>query len=335
MRVGCVLFLSGSMLFAASGISQEVAPTKPVMVRGDESPSQPGLQAHIAQLFAKGDYDTIDQIADRARAEKTRLRGGIWSLKHIYNGLCMPTENGYEASAHNPQSVTARVGLAEVYYRYGWESGDPRSESASPDAKKLFTDRLGKAQTGLDDAATLKVQCPESYWLRLAIARSEGWDNAKTAQLYAKAVAFEPGYFYYYDSYADYLLPSWNGKPQASAVFAQQAANNVGGQLGDFIYFEMSAHIAGDMNLDPNELDWTRIQRGHQALADMYDSVNYDRNQFALLAWRFKDAAVARQEFGLIGNKWARTIWSDEAQYDSARQWAGQRGVASPVSLVR
>ena len=255
----------------------------------------------------------------------------------------MAPADGYEASiarlqawiAHNPQSVTARVGLAEVYYRYGWEAGDPRAESASPDDKRLFIDRLGKAQAALDDAATLKVQCPESYWLRLAIARSEGYENAETAQFYAKAVAFEPGYFYYYDSYADYLLPSWKGRPQASAIFAQQAADNLGGQLGDFIYFEMAAHIVGDMNLDPNELDWTRIQRGHKALADMYDSVNYDRNQLALLAWRFKDAAVARQEFGLIGDKWAQTIWSGKAQYDSARQWAGQQTGASQVSVVR
>ena len=101
-------------------------------------------------MFASGEYDSIDRIANRARSEKTHLRGGIWSLKHIYNGLSMPPADGYEASiarlkawiAQNPQSVTAHVALGEVYYRYGWVArGDGYANTITPEARELFLSR--------------------------------------------------------------------------------------------------------------------------------------------------------------------------------------------------
>lgn len=337
MRIACATLLSTTLLFAASGVSQTTSPAAPTAAPENESPTQPGLQAQIARMFASGEYASIDRIADRARSEKTRLRGGIWSLKHIYNGLSMPPADGYEASiarlkawiAQNPHSVTAHVALGEVYYRYSWVArGDGYADTITPEARQLFLSRIAEAKAALDEASTLKMNCPEWYSVMLSIARSEGWDNPKTAEIFNKAVAYEPAYFYYYDGYADYLLPMWAGKPGQSAAFAKQSADQIGGQQGDFVYFEIAAHIIGDMDLDPQQLDWPRVQRGHQALEQMYGAVNYDRNQFALLAWRFKDAAVARQQFTLIGDKWGRTIWQDGAQFAEAKNWSAQQPVA-------
>lgn len=346
MRLGRAILLCICILFAAPAISQTPSPgLSPAPVVENESPSQPGLQANIARMFANNEYDTIDRIAYRARTEKTRLRGGIWSLKHIYNGLSMPSQDGYDTSiarltdwiAHNPQSITARVALAEVYYKYGWVArGSGYADSVTPEGQKLFLDRVARAHTVLDEASSLNTKCPQWYSLMLSIARSQGWDEEKTDELFNKAVAFEPGYFDYYDSYADYLLPEWEGKSGESAAFAKQVADHIGGQQGDFVYFEIAAHVVGASNPSTEGLDWTRVQRGHDALAQLYTSVNFDRNQYALLAWRFKDTAVANQQFALIGDKWAPTIWQDQDQFNSVKSWAAQQPLAaSPVSMAR
>jgi hypothetical protein len=296
-------------------------------------------------MFANGQYDAIDRIADRARAEKTRLRGGIWSLKHIYNGLSMPPAEGYEASiarlttwiARNPQSITARVALGEVYYKYAWVArGNGYADSVTPERRKLFLDRLAEARAALDQASGLKTTCPQWYSVMLLIARSEGWDRDKTDELFKKAVAYEPEYFDYYDNYADYLLPEWEGEPGECPAFAKQTADQLGGRQGDFVYFEIAAHVVGASDPDNEGLDWARIQRGHAALTQLYGSVNFDRNQFALLAWRFNDPAVAKQQFGLIGGKWAPTIWQDQAQFIKAESWAAQHPVVlSPAPMAR
>ena len=46
------------------------------------------------------------------------------------------------------------------------------------------------------------------------------------------------------------------------------------------------------------------------------------------MAWKFQDAAVARQQFTLIGENWGRAVWRDRNYFDRARDWAKAPTVA-------
>ena len=40
------------------------------------------------------------------------------------------------------------------------------------------------------------------------------------------------------------------------------------------------------------------------------------------MAWKFQDAAVAHQQFTLIGDNWEAGVWGDRNYFDRARDWA-------------
>jgi hypothetical protein len=70
------------------------------------------------------------------------------------------------------------------------------------------------------------------------------------------------------------------------------------------------------------EMDWPRIQRGYQAITAQYGTTARLKNKLAWFAYKFQDAAVARQQFELIGDQWDRDVWRDRERFDEARDWA-------------
>jgi len=70
------------------------------------------------------------------------------------------------------------------------------------------------------------------------------------------------------------------------------------------------------------EMDWERIQRGYQALSAQYGATHLIENRIAYMAYKFRDAAFARQQFNLIGDHWTRGVWRDRQFFDRARDWA-------------
>lgn len=78
----------------------------------------------------------------------------------------------------------------------------------------------------------------------------------------------------------------------------------------------------GDGDFPVHEMDWERIQRGYQALSAHYGATRQSKNQIAFMAYKYKDAALARQQFELIGNNWSQFVWRDRQFFDRARDWA-------------
>src|SRR6185437_470978 len=94
-----------------------------------------GNSEQIRELFEQNKFDTIDMIADRARSTKKRFVGGFWYLHAIYRGLGEPRQGTTRSGevewqqhidrlkrwvAQRPNSVTARIALADSYIGYAW-----------------------------------------------------------------------------------------------------------------------------------------------------------------------------------------------------------------------
>src|SRR5205085_5345050 len=92
------------------------------------------FKAAIRDLFADQKFAELDCIADAARASKARFAGGRWKLNVLYWALSEPQGHATEEdwSAHldtlnhwvsaRPESVTARVALANAYSQYAWNA---------------------------------------------------------------------------------------------------------------------------------------------------------------------------------------------------------------------
>jgi hypothetical protein len=175
---------------------------------------------------------------------------------------------------------------------------------------------------------------------------------ARMKDLFDRGVQLEAGYFYLYSQYAKFLLMylpepgpslsmSWSyaeprgsgGSPAAggpgggyseylqrvrkAAAFAKSAADRLGGDGGDLLYFQIAtAHTSC-----ARQMDWNRIQRGYKALSAQYGVSHRTMNELALMAYMLRDATVACQQFTLIGDDWSSEVWGDRKLFDRARKW--------------
>jgi len=335
-----LLFCRTTNAAAADKQAQPASPCTFSDASYDPSTDVLALEAYrngVAQLLKQEQFTDLDCIASAARSGKTRFSGGAWKLRQFYIGLDTPrpghaTEEDWRKHfelverwrKQNPNSITAPIVLAESYISYAWDArGDGYADKVSDSGWKLFTERLEKAKTILDQAAPAK--CPDWYIAMLNVARGESWDISQHYAVFNEAIAFEPNYQYYYRMMADYLQPKWSGEEGDPAHFAEEQANRVGGDAGDILYFLISEGILCSCNESEfGHFSWPRLQKGYAALEKQYGVSLVSVNSIALMASKTGDWEVADPAFKRIGDEWNRDLWLNEAWFKQNRDTAAQ-----------
>ncbi|HUA00052.1 MAG TPA: hypothetical protein VMB02_06955 [Candidatus Aquilonibacter sp.] len=309
--------------------------------------SEYGFEDDMALDLVRKDYDTLDKVAQDLRSTKARFKGGVWKLSDFYDGLTRPPE-GEEANddaweahiadlkawiAARPESATARIALAETYSEYAFRArGNAYADSVSDGGWKLFSERTALDAAVLVDAAKLKEKCP--YWFEAMqhVAVAQGWSKTQAKQLLDAAIAFEPTYYHYYRVYANFLLPRWYGDPGEVQAFAEQISDQIGGQQGKFMYFEIATVIVCgcDMPSDRAQLQvlsWPKIKDGYAALGSLYGYSNSKTNRFGYMAYIEQDRSAAQAAFSAIGDDWSQDVWESKLDFLNAKVWTeGQQG---------
>lgn len=283
-------------------------------------------QAAILEMLEQEKFQEIDRLAAEARATKARFPGGYWKVHTIYLALAEPTAKTKAGEAEwtqhfarlekwkqqFPNSITARIALAEAYDSYGWKArGGSYADQVTDEGWRLLAERAHKGQVILEQAEALPEKCPEWFAAMIGIARSQGWDSDQLNALFQKAVAFEPDYYYYYRMLADSRLPKWGGEEGDAANFAAATADGIGGKKGDLIYFEIATTLvcSCDNVHGLNGLSWPRIKAGYSALKESYGTSISNTNSAALMAFRAGDFDYATALFSEIGDNWDKKIW--------------------------
>jgi len=278
-------------------------------------------RAGVATLLMQENFSTLDCMADNARTTKAQFSSGMWKIHVLYAGLALPQQHPTEQdwTAHlehlgrwmgeNPDSITARIALAHAYLDYAWDS---TPTTVSPRAWKQFAENVEKAEEIANEAANLRAKDPELFVVQMQIAQDQGLARPEMTELLKRAVAFEPGYPYYYGVYASYLLPKWYGKEGDTQMFAAQVADKIGGNAGDILYFQIAAAQVchcGDDAVTLKSFSWPRIQRGFAAQEKRAGLSLYNINQVAFLATVFDDPAFADKQFRRLGDRWSAEVW--------------------------
>jgi len=176
---------------------------------------------------------------------------------------------------------------------------DMLTRSAKMDGSFSSNGRL-REEKACKQASFLRDKCPEWYVAMQDVALAQGWDPGAKRALLEQAVKFEPNYFYYYRKYAVSILPQWDGEEGQLEKFLQSRADQIGGDPGDILYFQVASLLGGCIN-QPLKLSWPRIQRGFDALERQSGSAPDNRNRPARLAAIFNDPAVANKIIARIG----------------------------------
>jgi hypothetical protein len=283
-------------------------------------------------------FDDLDRMADQYRSDKSRLSGGDWRLHIFYSALDAPQLSDRDTQDHLahlehwmqqwPASITARIALAASLVRWAWVArGNGYASIVTAEGWDLFNERIKQSQTVLEAAAHMSPMCPQWYSEMMNVGLAQNWDASRIKEVFDQGVQSEPGYFYLYRQYANYLLPKWDGHPGDASAFAKSSADSLGGDAGDTLYFQIATVLIryGNDSFPSHEMNWDRIQHGYQVLSTQYGTSRRTLNQLAFMAYKFKDAPVARQQFAAIGDKWSRGIWRNRQLFDRARDWSMAR----------
>jgi len=336
---------------STSSAAQEKSNSKPCVVPEIDFGGNDvqGLKAYgtaLEELLKAEKFKELNCIADLHRSGKERFPGGMWKLHEFYWGITKlqghPTHEDWEDRLKlaqrwvdaTPESITARVVLAELYTGYAWDArGNDTSDSVTDSGWKLLSQRMEKAKTLLDQASALPAKCPEWYFAMQQVALGQGWDVARAEELLKRAVAFEPDYYYYYRQHAFYLMPQWNGEDGDASRFALQSADRIGGEAGDLLYFQIGAKIVCACDRPEfTRFSWPRLQKGYALLEKKYGVSVAQLNLVASMAVKFQDWAAADNAFQRIGDNCDKGTWMTETYFNQMKEVATQMGAQAARS---
>lgn len=329
----------GEHAVAAVSVNDDLNATMTILSERDEAAYATRLRTQLEQERFK----VLDDVAAAERAGRTRFAGGDWRLHVFYSAIETPkeavpsTETGWADlldqmkrwAAQRPDSVTAQVSLAYAYLNYARQTPSSQGDSATAEGRRVFDERLKLAETVLNQSYQLPAKCPEWYDVMLKVGRTKGWDIEDLSALFQRAVAFEPEYYYYYQTQALNLTPKWRGKDGDVENFAEESANKVGGKPGNILYWEITQSILGNRELSnaAPQFSWPRAQLGYQSLMEKYGTSLLRQNQQAQMASRFGDYMVADDTLNQIGDHWDHATWETREYFDKVKTWASTSAV--------
>lgn len=249
------------------------------------------IKSQTEELLAAHKWSSLDKLADSLRASKAMTINGRWQLDELYDTIdAIDDESASDArwKEHlsdlrqwvdtNPNSITARVALADALVSYAWEArGSGWGSEVTAEGAKQMEERLEEAQKTLTEATKLKNKCPRWYNAMQRVALGQGWDIGDYDAMVAKGLAAFPTYYPIYYSEVYFLQPRWYGEQDSWVAFLNKAANKLGGAEGDKLYARGTMYLdrmclSGQSNLFDayNTLEWPRVKRGLAVLAKEY-----------------------------------------------------------------
>jgi hypothetical protein len=275
-----------------------IDPNRIVLVQTEEHKERIRIEEQARAYVAAKDFTHLEQMADRYRTSKECYPTGMWKLVSVYSGMapdssspdkeweaCLATLRQWVQS--DPESITARVGLADALVNYGWKArGSGLADTVTPQGWRLLKERLNEAIKVLEPTARMTHKCPHAWSVQLQAGLGLGVGKEDYITWFEKAISSNPDYTEYYCKMAMYLHPRWGGKPEAFVDFVKTTADKFGGEAGDVLYARMAWYAqgcGGNVFLE-TDLPWDRADRGFIAIENQFPDSLYVQNARAYIA---------------------------------------------------
>jgi hypothetical protein len=283
------------------------------IARNDDSTTSTKISEEATKLLAAKNWSALDKLADSLRSSKQETINGRWYMDDVYEAIDAIDDRkatDEEWKQHladlrawikaNPNSITARVALAEALTSYAWEArGSGWASTVTDDGARKMQERLAESRKVLDEAASLKAKCPRWYHTMDTVALGQGWNPEEYNQMIEAGNKAFPTYNAIYFGKVYHLQPRWYGDGDEWVAYIDDAANKVGGEKGDILYARSVIYL-DRMCLSDNlfdefkSLSWPRVKRGLTALAKKYPTSKRLHAQAAKLAVDGHDKGTAQ-----------------------------------------
>lgn len=331
---------TNNLLVSVLGNQWVAAKPLPFHVTVVENPeeNQIGVVTNQTQkLFQTKDYDGLEALVRKLRDSKEQFGGGTWKFYGVYIGLALPqSASEAEWKAHlaalqawidaRPNSITARVALADALTTYAWKArGNDWASAVTDEGWQLFHQRLIEAVKVLDDAKGLKDKCP--YWWSVLLRADLGLGPPRSQYdaTFDEAIHAWPGYTAFYSRRARHLLPRWYGQEGEWESDLEKSASKIGGEDGDLLYARTVAYMH-EANLYDNifketAVSWPRVNRGFEIMEKRFPNSVFAPSEHAYLAVLSGDQRTARKYFDQLAGKVDLCTWHSVADFASTAQW--------------
>lgn len=293
-------------------------------------------------------FDDLEAIAGKLRATRSTFGNGSWKIVEFYESLkCREEEPDSMWQLHDaihqqwiaskPQSVTARVAYADFLVEYAWYArGSGWAKDVTAAGRKLFFERLDKANTVLKQARSMPEKDPYFYSVALTVALGQEWPKADYDALVAEAHAFAPDYWEYDTARAYSLLPRWHGGPGDWEAYAAQTAARRG-SLGPELYARIVIYMSSvyDNVFSETKASWPKTRAGLEIMRRKYPHWLEPVNHTACLAILAHDFPLARNMFKQLGGKYDPGYWETPKEFLKYRRLAQGTKSKKPASASR
>ena len=310
----------------------------------DDSATVDGLATYSENLLKRGSYNELTAKIDQARITQERLPGGYWKLFALYEGISVPNyyKNATPAEWEEhisrltewktamPDSVAARITLANALVNYGWLArGDDFVDKISDESMQAFQTRAKMAEKELLDAKELKVKCPRWYEIMLSVGLALSWRKTRYNEVLEEGFQLAPTYYHLpRQTTTTYLLPQWHGEPGDIAKLVNTLSERVGGDEGSILYYELSAtlwptysnQMWAKTGLDPN-----RAKAGYETLKRVYGVDLYRKNlcmamSLSMMSGGTPDPNLLEEAVNAVGDDWDERVWGTRERFDERRK---------------
>jgi hypothetical protein len=347
MKTTCLRFSFLASTLLICGCQRMIADTQTlsevIPVLTEETKQRLDICKSASALLFSSQFDKLEAMAQEFRVSKATYYDGNWKLTGFYRGVSEPANEEVETqwtqrldrirawAKERPDSITARVALAETLSNYAWHARGPSwSKDVSKEGWLLMKERLSESWQVLVQSKYLPAKCPGWWAAAQRVALGQGWDRTRYERLFQEAIAFEPSYNLYYYRKAVYLQPRWFGEEGEFGRFMNSLANRIGGDEGDVLYarimWELDSIRMDRYLVKSSMISWPRIKHGFEVLINRYPDSLSAKSQYGRLCRLAGDREQMRKLFDQIGARMDMRIWQDDKErFIEYRKWAYEK----------
>ena len=289
------------------------------------------------ELFQKGDFKSLDDIADEFRVQRAKYPNGrskLWRFTwcpFASDRSAMSDEDYTKAfeqiaawKKDRPDSVNALLLEAHLWLEYAFCARGGEWASETPESQlKLFHERCEKASVTLDLIDTKKLPVDAAY-RRLRIEIAKGIGEKPDRKLVYDELNIDPRNMDVVHGMVSCLLPRWFGEPGELEQFAEEVADRTRADCGDMQYAIVAIAAKEYLYsylLEAHPFDWPRIHRGFLDLERLYPDSRDHWNDEAQLAFMAEDLKTVYEIMPKIDPVLNRKNWEESGiHFDKFRE---------------
>lgn len=306
--------LAGMELYLASNPKTEVEARAVLMRLGGD-------------LYARGEFAEIDQVAGQFLRGRSRTPSGLWKLAILGAGIGSQahpkneSEEAWEASKKRvrawiekaPKSPSAHIEYANQLIGHAWfVRGRSYAKDVRPEAWPRFRALLQEAVDALQASKSFASADPRWYSTMLNLATYQQWDKRKFDNLFKEAMKREPGFYSSHFAGVVYYTPKWGGSNELMEKYIKDSMRFTEKTDGNAMYARIYWYISQvdcdcDLFSDTNAF-WPQLRQSFETVIRQYPD-DWNVNHFAKFACEARDFAKVASLLERLNGRIVQEAW--------------------------